>query len=260
VRGRTKKRALPAPDGVGDSSAMTGLRFVLLGIVVAGCAQAGSGADDDVDRPDAQPDSARLEPRPDAPPGTPDAFVPGQPDAFIPGPPDAAPACTTQQVQLLLNPGFDGTPLGVNWTQIPADPMYPPIGAPPASVTPLSAPNILWMGGLLSAVDVVYQDVAIPATATALELRVNRWIATEELGGMFDTLTVQIRNTSDATLASLATWSNANTSTAFVNAVLPAPSAYPGQTIRVHFRSATDSTLNTNFFIDSLQLVVTACL
>jgi hypothetical protein len=238
---------------------MTGLRFVLL-VVVAGCAQAGAGGDDtgddgdDGEPADARPDSPRFEPPPDAMPGSPDAFV-------APPPPDAAPPmCTIQQVQLLLNQNFDGAPAGINWTQIPADPLYPPIGAPPAQVTPVSAPNIAWMGGLLSATDRVYQDVAIPATATAMELRVNRWISTQELSGQFDTLTIQIRTPADVTLASLANWSNANQSATWVPAILPAPSAYPGQTVRVHLQSVTDSTLNTNFFLDSFQLVVTACL
>jgi hypothetical protein len=238
---------------------MSGLRFVLVGLVVAGCAQAGAGGDDtgddgdDGEPADARPDSPRFEPPPDAIPGSPDAFV-------APPTPDAAPTCTVQTVQLLLNQNFDGAPAGINWTQIAADPMYPPIGAPPATVTPVSAPNIAWMGGLLSATDRVYQDVAIPASATAVELRVNRWIATEELGGQFDTLTIQLRTTADVTLANLANWSNSNQSTTWVAANLPSPSPYAGQTIRVHLQSTTDSTLNTNFFLDSFQLAVTACL
>jgi hypothetical protein len=235
---------------------MTGLGSGLMGVVVlaAACAQAGQG--DDGNNPD-----SRLFVPPDAPGGGgADAFVPGTPDAFVPATPDAAPMCTVQTVQVLLNPSFDGTPAGVSWTQIPADPTYPLIGLPPGGVTPLSPPNIVWMGGLPSATDRLYQDVAIPATATALELRLNRWIATEELSGQFDFLFVQLTTPADVLLASLATWSNANSSTSFVAANLPSPSPYAGQTVRVHFRSTTDSTLNTNFFLDSVQLLVTACL
>ena len=224
-----------------------------IALVAAGCARGTLGEDPDGGRghvadgggepADAKPPPPDAPPHVDAPPLPPDA----------PPPPDG---CTVQQVQLLTNPAFDGG--GGTWVQAPADPMYPIIGPPPD--TAQTAPNIAWMGGLYDATDRLYQDVAIPANATALSLRAYRWIQTEEfLPFDFDVVTVDLRNTSDGLLANMATWSNQDADGGWTLVNGPAPSPFAGQTIRVDFRSSTDGSWHTNFLWDSLALRATVC-
>lgn len=208
------------------------------------CAEAGQQAgDDDTSGPDAAlpPDAAPVA---DASPGTPDAAP--LPDA----------GCTDQVIQLLGNPGFDSGP-GGGWVEQSS---YPLINADAdIPVTPESGGYAVWMGGALSSTDVLYQDVAVPAGATSMQLAGSRWIATEEIGGVYDTVTVQLASTANVAHETLATWSNSDDTTAWTGFTLPASGSYGGQTIRVFLRSVTDSINNTNFFFDTFALRVTVC-
>jgi hypothetical protein len=160
-----------------------------------------------------------------------------------------------QTVQLLTNAGFDS---GVApWTEVGA---YPIIGAPPVGVTAISAPNVAWMAGYDDAIDRVYQDVAIPATATAVTVTGFLRIDTQEAGGVYDLASLELRNTADGVLATLGSWDNNDAASIFISQSFPAPMAYAGQTIRVSFHASTDFSLPTSFFWDSVELRVTACL
>jgi hypothetical protein len=239
---------------------MSGVRIVLACALVAGCAKGKGGGDpDDPDgaippRADAdltpQPDAEDL---PDAEPHNEIDAPPGTPDA--PPPPPDAMGCTVQQVQLLTNGGFDS---GVApWVE---SGLYPIIGAPPTGVTAISAPNVAWMAGYDDAVDRTFQDVAIPATATAIVFQGFLRIDTQESGGVYDTATVELRSTADGLLATLGSWDNNDAASLFISQSLPSPSAFAGQTIRVDFHADTDVSLPTSFFWDSAELLVTACL
>ena len=225
--------------------------------MLAGCAQGRSVGDE-----------------PDAPAGDDGVDAPGQIDApgHIDAAPDArpdarpdAPGCTVQNQQKLTNPSLDQSPTGTGWYQVPIDMAYPLItDQVPGGLTPISAPNIDWQGGIIAPFgqmvsDRLYQDVAIPASATAAELRVWRWIATEETSGQYDFMWVEIRSTADTVLEPLAQWSNADDSSGWINIMIPLGSAHAGQTIRVNFRTRADDSLNTNFFLDTIRLMVTVC-
>ncbi len=175
-------------------------------------------------------------------------------------PPDAS--CVPGPRQLLVNPNFDLVPAGMGWTQMPADPATPIVAAPPTGLTAPSGANVAWFGGAPSATDVLSQDIVVPASATSFELVGKRLIGSEELVALdFDTLTITVQSTAGATLATLATLSNAdeNLSVAFVPFAFAAPMPFAGQTVRLHFRAQTDASFNTNFFFDDLGVNVTAC-
>lgn len=244
-------------------------------LLVTACASgSGEPVGDDDDTPDAaaRPDSAEQPPDAETPPiDAPPidaAPIDAMPTDAMPidampvdaGPIDAMPidaGCTVQTVQLLTNPAFDATPLGTGWVQAPFDPAYPLIDVP--AVAPHTSPNGVWMGGFLSATDNLYQTVAIPASATALQLTGQRWIGTEETGGTYDTVRVQLRDSTGALLEQLVQWSNSDNGTAWSAFTLSAANPRAGQTVRLYLESSTDSSLNTNFFFDTFALNVTVC-
>jgi hypothetical protein len=65
----------------------------------------------------------------------------------------------------------------------------------------------------------------------------------------FDKLQVQVRNSANTVLATLATYSNLNKSTGYVLKSFDL-SAFKGQTIRIYFLGTEDSSLQTSFVID----------
>ena len=69
----------------------------------------------------------------------------------------------------------------------------------------------------------------------------------------YDTVKVQVLNTSGTVLATLATYSNLDKSTGYVQKSLSL-SAYKGQTIRLRFYSVEDSSLQTSFVIDDVSV------
>ncbi|MEJ7698697.1 MAG: M4 family metallopeptidase [Pyrinomonadaceae bacterium] len=100
-----------------------------------------------------------------------------------------------------------------------------------------------------------YQQVSIPSTATGtLTFWLN--VTSSETGTTaYDNLFVEVRNTSGALLATLATYSNVNKGTAGAYSQKSfSLSAYKGQTVRVQFRSTTDSSVTTSFRVDDVSL------
>lgn len=235
---------------------MSGVRIVLVGVLggacLAGCAK--GAARDDVDgrgfeHVDGDPDiDAKVEidgvPLPDAPPHI---------DA--PPAPDAMPGCTVQTTDLLVNGPFDGGT--APWTE--GSP-YPIIGAPPSGLTANTAPNVAWLGGYDNGSDRLYQDVAIPATTSAITLRGFLLIDTSEPSGVYDYGEIGFLTTSDTVLVMLGTWDNSQaTGGTFVSQNLPSPDPYAGQTIRVEIEAQTDISNPSSFIWDSLALDVTVC-
>ena len=129
---------------------------------------------------------------------------------------------------------------------------------PSLKVTPQSGAIAAWLGGAPSANDSFYQAVAMPANATAAHLKGYRWIGTTDIPGA-DVLSIQTRSSVGAKLDQLATLSPGSSDTKWIAFDYTLPSAHAGQTIQIAFIGTTDSTLNTNFFIDSLALDVTYC-
>jgi hypothetical protein len=103
----------------------------------------------------------------------------------------------------------------------------------------------------------VRQDVAIPTTATGsltfwLNITSNETTTTTQ----YDRLFVEVRSTSGALLATLATFSNLNEGAlgAYSQVGLVVPAAYKGQTVRIQFRATNDGTLSTTFRVDDVSL------
>jgi kumamolisin len=101
------------------------------------------------------------------------------------------------------------------------------------------------------------QTVTIPSTATTATLTFWLHVDTAETTttSAFDTLQVQIRNSSGAVLATLATYSNLNKNTGYAQKSFDV-SAYKGQTIQVYLVGSEDSSLQTSFVIDDFALNV----
>ncbi len=253
---------------------------MLLLALAAGCAIGDVGAGDGGPSPDAnepsnlRPDASTL-PQPDAAPSF-DAAVPvSSIDASLPADAGVGP-CTPTVVNLLANGAFDSGP-GPAWQEISgANPPFAlVIHQSVLPLAPKSAPYAVWMGGYLQTasvpgVDRLQQTFTIPAGATELQVVGFRAISSAELAGEFDTLRVTLRTTSNTVLESLndpatpctnkdCTWSSEDETTGFAGFTLTPTGNYAGQTIRLHFESDVDGSLNTNFFIDSLAVRVTVC-
>jgi hypothetical protein len=158
---------------------------------------------------------------------------------------------TTPPQQLLLNPGFEsGT---ANWTTTPAV-----IGQNGPSEPAHTGTWDAWMDGYgTTHTDTVMQQVAIPASITTATLSFWLHIDTAETTTTtaFDTLQVQIRNSSGTVLATLATFSNLNAAAGYTQHSYDV-SAYKGQTIQVFFTGTEDASLQTSFVLDDLALNV----
>lgn len=157
---------------------------------------------------------------------------------------------TTQQ--LLGNPGFEN---GVN-----AGPWLATSGvidnttAQPARTGAWKA----WMNGWGSThTDTLSQTVTIPANATRATLSYWLYVYTAETTASiaYDTLTVQLRNSSGAVLTTLASYSNLSPKFPYVQASFDLTS-YQGQTVQVYLVGTEDQGLQTSFLIDDFALDV----
>jgi hypothetical protein len=153
--------------------------------------------------------------------------------------------------QLFHNPGFESG--NVSWT---AD------GGVITNST-ARAPRMgswyAWLNGNgASNVDFVHQQVTIPSTATAATLTFYLKIDTAETTTTMavDKMTVTIRDRNNSILQTLATYSNLNKSTGYVLKSFNVLS-FRGQTVRIYFRGAEDSSLQTSFIVDDTSLKVT---
>ena len=116
-----------------------------------------------------------------------------------------------------------------------------------------------WLDGYGTATtDTLLQQVSISSTATAASLNFYLHIDTAETTTTtaYDTLKVQIRNSSGTVLATLATYSNLNHNTGYSLKTFSLL-AYKGQTIQVYLVGVEDSTLQTSFVVDDFALNVT---
>ncbi|HLL51938.1 MAG TPA: serine protease, partial [Myxococcaceae bacterium] len=151
--------------------------------------------------------------------------------------------------QLLLNPGFESG--AVSWTTTSG------VITTGTSTRPTRTGSYYaYMNGYGSTrTDTVYQQITIPSTACSATFSFWLKITTAETTttSAFDKLTVTVKNSSGTTLATLATYSNLNKGTTYVQRSFDL-AAYKGQTIRVHFNGAEDSTLQTSFFVDDTAL------
>lgn len=194
----------------------------------------------------------------------PDARQNPQPDASHVGPTDApsstdgAAHCTTMTSDLLMNGSFDGTPAGMGWTSTPANPSYPIVttNGLAAQSTPLKA----WMGSFVSASDDMHEDVAVPASTTALVVAGFYQVHTTETGTTpVDTAKVDLADTSGTSLESALALDNTQATTSWMPFSYPVTSNVAGQTIRLRFVTTNNSTKPTSFYFDTVSLKATFC-
>jgi serine protease len=153
--------------------------------------------------------------------------------------------------QILGNPGFE-TGTASPWVATAG--VIDSSAAEPAHSGSWKA----WLDGYgTSHTDSLYQQVAVPSTSSAtLTFWLHIDTAETTTTTAFDTLKVQIRNSSNTVLATLATYSNLNKNTGYAQKSFNV-TAYSGQTIRVYLLGVEDTSLQTSFVCDDFALNVT---
>lgn len=146
--------------------------------------------------------------------------------------------------QLLLNPGFESG--SVNWTATAG------VITNSTGQTPRTGSRYAWLNGYgVTHTDSLFQQITIPASASTVTL--SFWLkinsAETTTTTQFDRLQVQVRNTSNQVLATLATFSNLNETTGYTLRTFNL-NAFRGQTVRIYFLGTEDSSLQTSFVID----------
>jgi aminopeptidase S len=147
---------------------------------------------------------------------------------------------------LLLNPGFESG--ATNWTGTTG------VITNSTSKAAHTGSYKAWLqGNGRSSTENIGQSVAIPASATAAGLSLWIRIDTAETttSTVYDTVKVQIVD--GTTTTTLATYSNLNKSTSYVQKTLDVL-AYKGKTVTVKFLGVEDSSLQTSFVIDDVAL------
>lgn len=116
-----------------------------------------------------------------------------------------------------------------------------------------------WLNGYgTTHTDTLVQTVTIPSTATTAAL--SFWLHIDTLETTttttYDTLKVQVRDSSGTVLATLATYSNL-TAAAGYKQISYDLSSYKGQVIQIYLIGVEDSSLKTSFVVDDFALNVT---
>jgi hypothetical protein len=155
--------------------------------------------------------------------------------------------------QLLGNPGFEnGSTNTAPWTTTTG------VVDNSASEAAHAGSWKAWMCGYgATHSDNIVQTVSIPSGKTSATLTFWLHIDTAETTTTtaYDTVKVQIRNSSGTVLATLATYSNLNKNTGYTQKSFSLNS-YIGQTIQVYLVGSEDSTLQTSFVVDDFALNV----
>lgn len=146
--------------------------------------------------------------------------------------------------ELLLNRGFESG--NVTWVATAG------VVTNSTQQTPRSGAWYAWLNGYgVSHTDTLYQQITVPSSATTVTLSFWLKISSAETTTttVFDTLRVQVRNSSNTVLSTLATYSNLNETTGYTLKTFDL-TAFKGQTIRIYFLGVEDSSLQTSFVID----------
>jgi Zn-dependent metalloprotease len=146
---------------------------------------------------------------------------------------------------LLANPGFESG--ATSWTSTSG------VITNSSGAFPHSGSYYAWLDGYGSShTDSVQQSVAIPSASSAT-LSFYLYVDTAETTSStaYDTLKVQV--TSGGTTSTLATYSNLNAGSSYVQRSVNL-SAYTGKTVTVKFLGVEDSSLATSFLVDDTSL------
>ena len=115
-----------------------------------------------------------------------------------------------------------------------------------------------WLNGYgVAHTDSVTQAVSIPANASKATLSFWLHIDTAETSSTkaYDTLSLQVRNSSGAVIATLATYSNLNAATGYALVSFDL-AQYKGQTIQIYLLGVEDNGLKTSFLVDDFLMNV----
>jgi subtilisin family serine protease len=151
--------------------------------------------------------------------------------------------------ELLLNRGFESG--AVNWTATAG------VINNSTQQTPRSGAWYAWLNGYgVTHTDSLFQQINVPSTANTVTLSFWLKISSAETTTttVFDRLQVQIRNSSNTVLTTLATYSNLDETTGYTFKTFDL-TAFKGQTIRIYFLGTEDSSLATSFVIDDTSCV-----
>jgi uncharacterized membrane protein len=156
--------------------------------------------------------------------------------------------------QVLGNPGFEnGSTNPAPWTSTTG------VISNSTSEPAHSGTWKAWLNGYgATHTDTLMQQAAIASNATAATLTFWLHIDTAETSTTtaFDTLALQIRNSSGTVLSTLKTFSNLNKNTGFAQQTFDLTS-FKGQTIQINFVGTEDASLQTSFVVDDFALNVT---
>lgn len=161
--------------------------------------------------------------------------------------------------QVLGNPGFENGPSSPSpWTLTSTHSPIEIINSSTAE-PPHSGTFDAWLDGFgTTTTDTILQQVSIASNATAATL--NFWLhvdtAETTTTTKFDTLTVQVRNSSGSVLSTLATFSNLDHASGYQQHSYDL-SSFKGQTIQIFLKGVEDSELQTSFVLDDFALNVT---
>ena len=155
--------------------------------------------------------------------------------------------------QLIVNGGFE-TGSAAPWA-LTAGVLCSNSGCP--GETAHSGSWFAWLDGYgFTHTDTATQTVSIAAGKTTATLAFYLHIDTQEVGSIaYDTLRVQVLNSSGTVLATLATYSNVNAASGYSLHSLNM-NAYIGQTVQIRFYGHEDWSLATSFVIDDVTLTV----
>lgn len=159
---------------------------------------------------------------------------------------------TGSTTQILANPGFESG--NVSWAAASSGDI-----TTSTSYAPHAGSWYAWLGGWATAhTDWMYQTVTIPSAATAATFTFYLRITTAETTTTtaYDTLKVQLRDTSNNVLTQLVSLSNLSASCCYAQKSFDV-SAYRGRTVRVYFEAVNDNGNQTSFLVDDAALNVT---
>ena len=164
--------------------------------------------------------------------------------------------CTA--AQLLSDPGFESGPSQTAWTWTSTLSTASELFNSSSSEPPHSGTYDAWLNGWgRTDTDALAQAVTIPSTCAHATLTFWLHIDTAETTTTtkYDTLKVQVLNSSGTVLSTLHTYSNLDHGSGYVQRSFDL-SPYIGQTITLKFTGSEDSSLQTSFVVDDTALNV----
>jgi PKD repeat protein len=154
---------------------------------------------------------------------------------------------------LIVNGGFESGPPAAPWVQ------YSSAGL--EMIDGLGARTGDWgvyMGGLTSVVEEIYQTVTIPARAESPQLSYWRLIRTADSADtVYDEMRCVIWDANGEVLAFCGQFSNVDESRDWIHETYDM-SKFKGQTVDVGFKAFNDDLYDTQFFIDDVSLTVSS--